>query len=266
MNEHIDWDRLARYVSGEATEAEAEEVGRWAAGDEERQRLLASVERRWHAAASVASFDVDRAWQRMAPQLATAKRGSAPVLPFLRRRPTAPRWAYAIAATLVLAVGLSSLWLVRRAPSTSPSLGLVAALQAQTGVGERRAIELPDGSHAVLGVRSSLRMEPGLATGPRIVHLDGEAFFTVNHDPSRPFRVLASNVVTEDVGTEFSVRAYPGEGQVRVAVREGAVSLSRAGAARAAYAGLLGKNDVARIVADGQPLLTTDSAVDHTHA
>ncbi len=266
MSEHIDWDRLARYVSGESTETEAQDVGRWAASDEERQRLLASVERRWHAAASTASFDADRAWQRMAPKLErVATRTTSTVLPFVTRRPAATRWVYGVAAAMVLSVALSS-YAVLRGRAAKDSSGSIAALQVQTVVGERRTIELPDGSRAVLGVRSSLRMEPVLAKGPRIVHLEGEAFFTVHHDADRPFRVVASNVVTEDVGTEFSVRAYAGEADVRVAVREGAVSLSRVGAESAGGAVLLGERDVARIAADGIPRVTSDSAVDRLFA
>ncbi|MEP7347405.1 MAG: FecR domain-containing protein, partial [Gemmatimonadaceae bacterium] len=266
MNENIDWDRLARYVSGEATAAEAEEVDRWAASDEGRQRLLASVERRWQAAATPSAFDVDRAWQRMAPKLGSGRgSGSSKILPFATRRPAAPRWVYLVAATMILSVALPTFWLARGRSATT-SLGAAAPLQVQTAVGERRTIELPDGSQAVLGVRTSLRMEPVLATGPRVVHLDGEAFFTVRHDAERPFRVVASNVVTEDVGTEFSVRAYADERNVRVAVREGAVSVSRAGAESGGNAVLLGDHDVARIAADGVPAVTTDSAVERLFA
>jgi transmembrane sensor len=175
-----------------------------------------------------------------------------------------PRWAYAIAATLVLAVGVSSIWQIRK-HSTSATLGDSGVLQVQTAIGERRTIELPDSSQAVLGVRSTLRMEPVTANGPRTVHLDGEAFFTVRHNPARPFRVVASNVVTEDVGTEFSVRAYAGEA-VRVAVREGAVSISQTGARAGANAVLLGDHDVAHIASDGEPKVTTDSTIDRLFA
>jgi transmembrane sensor len=253
-------------VSGEATEAEAEEVNRWAAGDERRQRMLASVERRWHAAVTPSTFDVDKAWEHMAPKIGSGRRsGSAKVLPFVSPRPATPRWVYLVAATAMLSVVLPTFWLLLGRSATT-SLVSTVPLEVQTAVGERRLIELPDGSHAVLGVRSSLRMDPVLATGPRVVHLDGEAFFTVRHDAERPFRVLASNVVTEDVGTEFSVRAYSGERHVRVAVREGAVSLSRAGAERSGTAVLLGEHDVARIEADGVPAVTTDSAVERLFA
>jgi ferric-dicitrate binding protein FerR (iron transport regulator) len=173
---------------------------------------------------------------------------------------------YALAASLVLAIGLSSRLLVKQDGAKAEVLGALAGLDVQTAVGERREFELPDGSKAVLGVRSTLRFEPALATAPRVVHLDGEAFFTVKHDPTRPFRVLASNVVTEDIGTEFSVRAYAGEEQVRVAVREGAVAISRRGDPDNVQPILLGQRDVAVVATAGEPKVISDSLVDRLFA
>lgn len=264
MSDHSDWDRLARYVSGEASSAEADDIRRWASGDEEKERLLASVEQRWRAAASTTSFDVDRAWQRLSPRLAKsapARTGTA--LPFAVRWRPVPRWALPIAASVILTVGVTAVWRARATPAT-PASTSVTALDVQTVVGERRAIELPDGSLAVLGVRSALRMETPAEGGVRIVHLDGEAIFTVHHDAARPFRVIAGGIVTEDVGTEFSVRAYRDEGRVRVAVREGAVSLFDTAGTIAPV--LLADHDVASIAADGTPRVIADSAVDRLFA
>jgi transmembrane sensor len=55
--------------------------------------------------------------------------------------------------------------------------------------------------------------------------LDGEALFRVRHDAQRPFRVRAGRAVTEDLGTEFTVRAYANSDSVRVVVQSGSVSL-----------------------------------------
>jgi transmembrane sensor len=55
--------------------------------------------------------------------------------------------------------------------------------------------------------------------------LEGEAFFEVAHDASRPFRVYAGDGVTMAVGTAFSVRLE--EHAVEVVVSEGKVSFAR---------------------------------------
>src|SRR5690606_39397339 len=53
--------------------------------------------------------------------------------------------------------------------------------------------------------------------------LEGEAFFQVEHDPSRPFRVHTAAGVISDLGTEFNVRAR--NDRVDVVVTEGVVAL-----------------------------------------
>ena len=95
-----------------------------------------------------------------------------------------------------------------------------------TAPGQRAMVRLPDGSQVTLSVASRLRYPesfPGAAR--REIHLEGEAVFEVKHDSRRPFVVHSGDAVTEDLGTTFSVRAYPTDTAVRVVVTEGSVEL-----------------------------------------
>jgi ferric-dicitrate binding protein FerR (iron transport regulator) len=94
----------------------------------------------------------------------------------------------------------------------------------------------------MLGVASTLRYPADFAGGPRGVSLEGEAYFEVVHDERRPFVVRAGELVATDLGTEFTVRAYPEDAGVRVVVREGRVAIRAAGSAAAPE----------RVVAPGQ--------------
>jgi transmembrane sensor len=131
-----------------------------------------------------------------------------------------------------------------------------------TAVGERRAVDLPDGSQVVLGAASKLGIDTAYGHGSRRVYLEGQALFRVTHDSTRPFVVHAAGTLAEDLGTEFDVRAYPGDSTVRVAVIEGAVSVRRAQANDSAT--LLRPRDVARIDATGgaAPVVLHDQDVE----
>lgn len=144
--------------------------------------------------------------------------GTEPQQPAVRSR----AWlhvAAAIAATLVLTIGIlfAPQW-VEHLDSNTYS----------TAVGEQRRMVLPDGSAIELNTRSKVRLQ--LNARSRDVHLlEGEAFFNVAKDPSRPFRVLSDNAVVRAVGTQFNVYRQPHktvvtviEGQVAVARREDA--------------------------------------------
>ncbi len=101
-----------------------------------------------------------------------------------------------------------------------------------TPVGGHETIRLTDGSTVELNTDTSLRVS--VSTDRRIVWLDrGEAYFQINHDPVRPFIVMAGNRRVTDLGTKFVVRREPN--RLQVAVVEGRVWLdSTAGKAQSA--------------------------------
>jgi transmembrane sensor len=113
--------------------------------------------------------------------------------------------------------------------------------------GQQARFQLPDGTGVLLGAGSTLRHPPVFAGRSREVTLEGEAYFTVEHDERRPFRVRAGNLIATDLGTEFLVRAYPEDRSARVVVRSGEVAI-RAAATQAAR----GKDQVVRPVELGR--------------
>jgi transmembrane sensor len=143
-------------------------------------------------------------------------------------------WAWAsgigVAATMLAAVAL---WTI--APRLQPTIGVARAVAQRnmdpktsfyrTGVGERSAIALPDGSVATLDTDSQLRVVY-TATQRRVFLLKGQALFEVAHGKPAPFQVLARGQQITAVGTMFNVRI---EGRdLRVAMVEGTVRVRSA--------------------------------------
>lgn len=141
-----------------------------------------------------------------------------------RRGWQAPGLAAAgIAATLLLLIGGLQL----------PGLLIRFSADYATAVAERRTVELPDGSRLTLDGASAAAID--FADGHRTVRLlEGEAFFDVVRDPSRPFRAVGRFGAVEVTGTAFSVRLGESEdevvlarGQVEVRALEGGGTPSR---------------------------------------
>jgi ferric-dicitrate binding protein FerR (iron transport regulator) len=89
--------------------------------------------------------------------------------------------------------------------------------------GNRSLVMLPDGSKVWLTNGSKLSYPEFLKNKPRIVNLEGEAFFTIVTDRGRPFYVnLGRNRVTV-TGTEFSVVSYPGDQNSQIDLVSGEV-------------------------------------------
>ncbi|NWK94318.1 iron dicitrate transport regulator FecR [Sphingobium lactosutens] len=94
-----------------------------------------------------------------------------------------------------LAAGLGAIMIV-------PRLGRD---DIRTDIGEVRRVPLADGSVAVLNTAS--RLAVALRPKQRAIQLEeGEAWFQVAHDKSRPFVVKAGDVRVRAVGTAFAVR------------------------------------------------------------
>ncbi|HET6764528.1 MAG TPA: FecR domain-containing protein [Longimicrobiaceae bacterium] len=240
-DEQAAWEALGRWLDGASPPEEADAVQVWLAADPARAALVQAITASSPAAAPVSAADVD-VEAALRSVRARMEDGAVDPVPGVRsiesarRAKTVParttdltRTALRIAAVLVLALGAGFLL---RGRITGASRGLAEAQAYRTGTGERRTVDLPDGTRVLLGPGSSLTVAAGYGGSARPVSLAGEALFEVKHDAARPFAVTAGAARIEDLGTRFTVRAGPDAG-VRVVVTEGSVRLAAVGAAPA---------------------------------
>ncbi len=112
--------------------------------------------------------------------------------------------AMAVAATLLGIFLVAGWWYT-----------LPTDIHIQTGFGETRTVQLPDGSTVLLNANSQLTYANNWSdTSQRHVQLEGEAFFKVSHHEIRTasgnravkFVVHADDINVEVVGTEFTVK------------------------------------------------------------
>src|SRR5437870_11753827 len=220
---------LLRLVEGECSPAEAAAIQAWIAADPARGELLDELRAVWRLTGDLTRpWDVGAARGRLlrarrgapppgAPTLQLHSRATAPPRP--RRWGTATVWPARIAAAVVLVVAGAALW-SHRSPAAPPR-------EYATAPGHRAALTLPDGSRVLLSVGTRLLVPRDYGVVVRAVELEGEAYFVVRHDPARPFLVRTTHGTTEDLGTEFDVRAYREERSLQVIVAAGRVALRR---------------------------------------
>jgi len=132
-----------------------------------------------------------------------------------------------IAAILIAGLIFSLLIYVQRAARESES-GQQPDHQLfsfEAARGETKKIHLPDGSLVVLNSESRIAYDDSFGVKIRKVSLSGEAFFHVKKNPGKAFIVNARGISTKVLGTQFDVKAYPDDGRISVAVKEGTVSV-----------------------------------------
>ena len=142
----------------------------------------------------------------------------APSRRWTRRRGWAAAAAAAVAAC---ALGLGLQW----APGTGTAPVMTAA---QDSGAEVRETFLADGSHVQLAAETSISVE--LTDKQRtVVMQQGAAYFTVAHNPERPFIVKAGGLDVRAIGTAFNVRRAGS--RTVVTVVEGVVDVQPTGVA-----------------------------------
>lgn len=182
----------------------------------------------WDALGSVASPrpvtpTTEEAWlnlqQRLRPE--TPSRRVAPDRP---ARPILRRMKVLVPVSALVVLLVVGLWWQQ-------------PLSITVAPGSQESVELPDGSIAELNSASRLTYRRGFETLPfvaaseRMVYLDGEGFFSVVRDETRPFIVETADARVEVLGTRFNVRARDTATGSRtvVTLQDGRVQISAAG-------------------------------------
>lgn len=109
----------------------------------------------------------------------------------------------------------------------------VESITLSTPRGGTYKMTLPDGTLVWLNAGSTLTYPSRFAEDERIVHLDGEAYFSVKQQQGSnglmPFKVVSTQQTIDVLGTEFNVSAYADETETRTTLVEGRVSIRSAG-------------------------------------
>jgi len=225
--EDCDWEQIADYVAHRATLAERAALEARMARDAAFRVHVERARLAWERARDALDrpttpAEFAGACRQLAAQLdepvasllraarapaMSAAAGEPPparapiVLP--RRRERVPRWRVtAMAATVVLGVGVGATWLALR-ESAPPPLREIA-----TARGERLTVPLDDGSRVVLAPGSRLTVPERFARDARTVTLAGHAYFEVAPEAARPFLVQTPGAV--ETATAVALNAQSG--------------------------------------------------------
>ena len=164
--------------------------------------------------------DLEQQYDKFRSQLLAREPEPTPV-----RQLPARRWLPVAAAAAVVFFLVGMVWLLRRQGPAGKDNNTTSWVVLNTAPGEKRTIQLPDSSLVYLGVASTLRYNAGYSSKNRSVFLEGEGYFVVRHGGRYSFTVNTGELTTIDIGTEFNIRHYAGQGAVEVTVAKGRVEV-----------------------------------------
>jgi transmembrane sensor len=215
-NSHTDVDHmlLGRYLAGEASPAEAIQLEEWLSASPVNKQLFEQISKVWGTLSVEQQCiipDKEAFFQQISnqfPQPQHAKTGS------LKKIITVAK----IAASIVLITGAALFLFVFK--KKQPQSAIAVTRQTRQNILNDT---LPDGSVAIINDHSLLQYPSQFTAGKRDIWLNGEAFFNVMPDASKPFIITAGPVHIKVIGTSFNVREN--KEAVEVAVKTGVVRM-----------------------------------------
>lgn len=184
----INDDLLAKYLLGEATVPESEQVEAWAASNPDHLKQLEDFRTILEKSKLQIDPEIDehKALDRLNVRLETEKKTIS--YTFILR------WV-----AVVFIFFSAGLFLYNNLIGNKINVNSGENTLTQT---------LPDGSTAILNKQSELSFVGGFFNKTRDVKLRGEAFFKVSADKSKPFIISVNDVQVTVVGTAFNVKSY----------------------------------------------------------
>lgn len=198
---------ITKYLARESGAGERELVENWIKASDENKKEFEAIENLWLAsntAIEQPEINVEAEWRRMENTLGFAKKKQLNFQTILRVA------AAIFVISSLAAIGLRQSMLVKE----------------KSGASQLSSLVLPDGSTISLNANSKISYSKNFGKTTRELTLEGEAFFEVAHDKTKPFIVIAHNSRIEVLGTQFNVKAYKNQTEVKVSVTEGTVKFS----------------------------------------
>lgn len=130
----------------------------------------------------------------------------------------------AIAASIVILIGIgaasfTSWWQDTEVPE-------VVQVVKTTAFGKRMTLKLSDGTKIYLNSGSTIEFPEHFVGNSRKVRLEGEAFFEVAKDSTKPFVIQSDSIQTTVLGTSFNVNTYEENSEIKVSVQSGKVKVN----------------------------------------
>lgn len=209
---------LYKYISGQASREEIQNVREWAAKSDSYQRELSRLKNIWVLAGVGHEIDPEIKEREIKKILENIRKLNKQV----QGKDTFLKWLK-YAAIILITVGLSGS--VGYFLSNIQNEKINGYTEFIVPKGERSSIVLPDGTSVLLNGGSYLKFNPNFQNNKRMVVLKGEAFFDVTNIKSHPFVVDASGMQVEVLGTKFNITSYPDDNHITTFLESGKVKI-----------------------------------------
>lgn len=203
MNQEI----LHRYIAGEATQEEKEDIARWLDADKKNMKEFLAQRK---------LYDIS-IWQQ---EPAPAAKGDSPLANKRRTLRSIVIEFSKIAAIFIIAFSVLYSFFINKEDVDPVSMQTIFV-----PAGQRAELTLTDGTKVWLNAKTTFTFPNKFTANNRHVILDGEGYFDVTKNPDKPFIVNTAHYDIKVLGTEFNVTAYSVSSVFETSLLKGAVEV-----------------------------------------
>lgn len=225
MENGVNISLLDRFMRGDTSAEEEQQLLAWFRSDDARDEILDFYRQRWQEAKDgVLTEEVqDRIFRQIKARMQTVELpvSKQPVVKGFR---LARLGRYAAAIILCIGIGIASHLYTRQSLLVNSKEYVVEADK-----GQRASITLPDGTKVWLNSHTRLSYTANYGVEERTVSLTGEAYFEVAKDKEHRFIVKTEMMDVEALGTSFNVKAYEEDANITATLFTGSVRVNTSG-------------------------------------
>lgn len=230
------WPLIVRYLDNTIEDNELSMLENWLNKSNENRRALHAADRILKASQEptqeslIDELHLEEDWDKIYSYInrPSAEETRARVLHFRKLRKRHQFFSNVLKVAALVLVALTSVFFTLQYVSQPTEYSSEPVLkEISTQAGERSSIELGDGSRVMMNAASKMIIPQTFSANQRSIELEGQAFFDIKPDRSRPFYIHTNHTIVEVIGTSFDVRSYENADDVVIVVREGTVELSR---------------------------------------
>lgn len=201
---------LIKYISGSADRSEKKAVLDWINSDQNNRKEFETLQK---------AYFVSIWTDNLKPEVIEEE-----INPIKRK----PIWKEILKVAAVLLIGFSLFINIKDYVFNGKATNMEKEIFQSVHVpsGQRVELSLVDGSKVWVNANSKLDYPQTFNKDQRIVFLDGEGQFNIEHNEKIPFIVKTKDFDIQVLGTEFNVKAYSTKGKFETALLQGKVQIS----------------------------------------
>ncbi|MBX2844335.1 MAG: FecR domain-containing protein [Flammeovirgaceae bacterium] len=227
MEENKILDLIARKLSNECTEEELLHLNKWLEENREHQLSYSIIEEYWENRSESHNKRAHQVHDRVIEKINKAahnkEQSAFKYYPNSIIIWTRLSFFTRMAAIAILVIGLTFYVTNIDKKEIVTEVPEIEILVKENERGKKTQFTLSDGTKIWLNASSKLEFPKVFTDNSRKVYLEGQAYFEVAKDSSKPFKVITSNITTTALGTKFNINAFPENEEIEIDLTEGKV-------------------------------------------